>query len=248
MKRTLLLALALVALMWHSPAAAATTTTPLVPNDVGHWLNLELRTGKLAPEIADSRIFVQTILVVERSLGKLDAYLTDTRMTSGCHGLLLPYARITTEPYSEVDDEGNILLTNRTVRRDAWLPIGVCSSVDQRSVYWEVDGALIILGRPRIDTGGFPRTVYALFRISADERARWTQRSEHLAARGKSPKPPKVETLYMPPGVEQLMPKQDPKISPFGAEFGLPAITAGNLASERPTSGLPVPEVERPDH
>jgi hypothetical protein len=247
MKRTSMLALALVVLMWHSPTAAATTTTPLVPNDVGHWLNLEQRTGRLAPEITENRIFVQTILVVERSLAKLDAYLTDTRMTSGCHELLLPYARITREPYSEVDDQGNILLTSRTVRREAWLPVGVCSSIDQRTVYWEIDGALIILGRPRAETGGFPRTVYALFRVSAEERARWTQRNERLASRGKSPKPPKIETLYMPPGVEHIIPNKDQKISPFGAEFGLPTITAGHLASERPTSGQPIPEVDRPD-
>jgi hypothetical protein len=185
--------------------------------------------------------------VVERSLAKLDAYLTDTRRTSGCHELMLPYAQITREPYSEVDDEGNVMLTKRAVRQEAWLPIAVCSSVDQRAVFWDVDGALIILGRPRMEAGGFPRTVYGLFRVSAEERLRWNQRSERLAARGKDPKPPKIETLYMPPGVERLMRTDDSKISPFGAEFGLPAITAGNLASEQPTTGRPFPEMERPD-
>jgi hypothetical protein len=247
MKRTSMLTLALVVVLWCGLAAAATTTTPLVPNDIGHWLNLEQRTGKLAPEIADNPIFVQTILVVERSLAKLDSYLTDTRMTSGCHELLLPYVRITREPYSALGEDGDILVTNRAVRREAWLPVGVCSSVDQRAVYWELDGALIVLGRPRTEAGGFHRTVYALFRISAEERLRWAQRSERLVARGKDPKPPKIETLYMPPGVEHLMRTNDREISPFGAEFGLPTITAGNLASERPTTGQASPGMERPD-
>jgi hypothetical protein len=246
MRKASMLVLALALLLWHGPATA-TTTTPLVPNDVGHWLNLEHRTGKLAPEIAGNRNLVQTILVVERSLAKMDAYLTDTRLTSGCHQLLLPYVRITREPVSEIDGDGNILLTHRKVRRDAWLPVGVCSSIEQRLVYWESDGALIILGRPRTDAGGFPRTLYALFQISADERVRWTERSERLAARGKVPKPPKVETLYMPLGAQRILRADDPMISPFGAEFGLPKITAGRLASEQPTSGQPPPEPDQPD-
>ena len=246
MRRTSMLAIALAVMLWQG-TADATTTTPLVPHDVGHWLNLEHRTGKLAPDIAGDRLLVQAILVVERSLAKIDTYLTETRRTSGCHQLLLPYARIIRKPVSEVDDEGNILLTHRKVRQEAWLPVGVCTSVEQRVVYWESDGALIILGRPRNDAGAFPRTVYALFRISAEERQRWTLRSERLASRGKVPKPPKFETLYMPAGDQPILRNESPMIGPFGAEFGLPTITAGRHASDEPTSGLPPPERDLPD-
>ena len=246
MRRTSMLVLALVVLLWNGPAES-TTTTPLVPHDVGHWLNLEHRTGKLAPDIAGDRLLVQAILVVEKSLAKVDSYLTETRLTSGCHQLLLPYARIVREPVSEVDAEGNILLTHRKVRQEAWLPVGVCSSIEQRVVYWESKGALIILGRPRNDAGEFPRTVYALFRISAEERQRWTIRSERLAARGKVPKPPKVETLYMPAGDQPIVRNKDPMIGPFGAEFGLPTITGGRHTSDEPTSGLLPPEPDFPE-
>ena len=240
MRRTSIIVIALASLLWQSPVAAE-TTTPLVPYDVGHWLNLEQRTGKLAPEIAENRNLVQNILVVERSLAKIDAYLTETRLTSGCHELLLPYIRITREPVSEISDEGNILLTHRKVRHEAWLPVGVCSSIDQRVVYWESAGALVILGRPRDDAGGFPRTLYALFQISAEERVQWTQRSERLAARGKVPKPPKIETLYVPPG-EQLSRRENPLLSPFSDEFWLPQFAAGKLASEEPIDGFQPPE------
>jgi hypothetical protein len=244
MKWTSMFALVPALLLWQG-SAAATTTTPLVPHDVGHWLNLEQRTGKLAPEIANNRFLVQNILVVERSLTKIDAYVTEARLTSGCHQLILPYVKIAREPISEIDAEGNILLTHRKVRQEAWLPVGVCSSIDQRVVYWETAGALIILGRPRDDTGGFPRTLYALFQISAEERARWTERSERLAARGKTAKPPKIETLYVPPGEQQTLRKENPMLSPFGDEFWLPKIATGRLASEEPTDGLsprePVP-------
>ena len=246
MRRTSMLVFALVVLLWYGPVES-TTTTPLVPHNVGHWLNLEQRTGKLAPDIAGNRYLIQAILVVEKSLAKVDAYLTETRRTAGCHQLLLPYARIIREPVSEVDEDGNILLTYRKVRQEAWLPVGVCSSIEQRLVYWESDGALIILGRPRNDAGVFPRTLYALFRISADERARWTLHSERLAARGKVPKPPKVETLYMPAGNEPILRSEDSLIGPFGAEFGLPTITAGRHSSGQPTSGLLPPEPDLPE-
>jgi len=238
MRRTSMLVFALVVLLWYSPVES-TTTTPLVPHDVGHWLNLEQRTGKLAPDIAGDHHLIQAILVVEKSLLKVDTYLTETRRTSGCHQLLLPYSRVVLEQVSDVDADGNILLTSRKVRREEWLPVGVCSSIEQRVVYWESDGALIILGRPRNDAGEFPRTLYALFRISAEERQRWTIRSERLAARGKVPKPPKVETLYMPAGDQPILRNEDPMIGPFGAEFGLPTITAGRHTSDEPSSGLP---------
>jgi hypothetical protein len=232
-------------LLWLSPAAAD-TPTPLVPNDVGHWLNLEYRIGKLAPEIAGNRRLVQNILVVERSLVKLDAFLEETRRTSGCHEMLLPYVRVVTEPYSVVDSSGKILITNRKVRHEAWLPIGVCSSIEQRVVFWESNGTLIVLGRPRNDDGGFPRTVYGLFQISHEERLRWTERNERLAARGKLPKPPKVDVLYLPPG-EPIRRTLDGSLSPFGNEFWLPKIAGGSLASEQPTTGEPPLERARPD-
>jgi hypothetical protein len=246
MRRNSILVIALAFLLWQSPVAAE-TTTPLVPYDVGHWLNLEQRTGKLAPEIAGDRHFVQNILVVERSLTKIDTYVTEARLTSGCHQLILPYVRIIREPVTEIDDEGNILLTHRKVRQDAWLPVGVCSSIDQRVVYWETAGALIILGRPRNDAGGFPRTLYALFQISAEERARWTERSERLAARGKTVRPPRVETLYTPPGDQRTLRTEDPMMSPFGDEFWLPKVATGKLASEEPTDGLLPRESIPPD-
>ena len=246
MRRTSILVFALAMLLWQG-SATATTTTPLVPNDVGHWLNLEQRTGKLAPEIAGDRLFVQNILVVERSLAKIDTYVTEARLTSGCHQLILPYVRIIREPISEIDAEGNILLTHRKVRQEAWLPVGVCSSIDQRVVYWETAGALIILGRPRNEAGGFPRTLYALFQISAEERARWTKRSERLAARGKTVKPPKIETLYTPPGDQRTLRTEDPMMSPFGDEFWLPKIATGKLASEEPTNGVRPREPDLPD-
>jgi hypothetical protein len=246
MKWTSMFALVLALLLWQG-TATATTTTPLVPNDVGHWLNLEHRTGKLAPEISGNRYLVQNILVVERSLTKIDAYITESRLTSGCHQLILPYIRIIREPISEIDAKGNILLTHRKVRQEAWLPVGVCSSIDQRVVYWETTGALIILGRPRDDSGGFPRTLYALFQISAEERVRWTERSERLAARGKMAKPPKVETLYVPPGEQRTLRTENPLMSPFGDEFWLPKIATGKLASEEPTDGLLPREPVPPD-
>lgn len=236
MRRTSILVFALALLFWQGQSEA-TTTTPLVPHDVGHWLNLEQRTGKLAPEIAGDRLFVQNILVVERSLAKIDGFIDEARLTSGCHQLILPYIRIIREPIAETDDEGNILLTHRQVRHEAFLPVGVCSSIEQRVVYWETAGALIILGRPRNDAGGFPRTLYAVFRISAEERVRWTERSERLAARGKIAKPPRVETLYQPPGDQKTLRGGNPMLKPFGDEFWLPKIATGKLASEEPTDG-----------
>ena len=245
MRRTSIFALVLAAWLWQGPAAAE-TTTPLVPNDVGHWLNLEYRIGKLAPEIAGNRHLVQNILVVERSLAKLDAYLEETRRVSGCHEMLLPYVRVVREPYSQIDSNGDILITHRKVRHEAWLPIGVCSSIEQRVVFWESNGALIVLGRPRNDDGGFPRTVYGLFQISNAERVRWTERNERLAARGKLPKPPRIDVLYLPPG-EKTRRTPDLSLSPFGDEFWLPNIAGGRLASEQPTTGEPPTDRTRPD-
>lgn len=241
-----MLALALVLSLWNGPVAGE-TTTPLVPNDVGHWINLDHRTGKLAPEMAGNPHAIRTVLVVERSLVKIDAYLSESRQTSGCHQLILPYARIVVEPYAVTDENGDVVLTNRKVRKEDQLAVGVCSTIEQRLVFWETAGALMILGRPRNDFGTFPRTYYALFQIPADERARWSERSERLVARGKVPKPPKVKTLYMPLGDDPVVQLDDPMVSAFGAEFGLPEITAGRLASKQPTEGDPPQEPKRHD-
>ena len=245
MKRASIFALALAVWLLQGPVAAE-TTTPLVPNDVGHWLNLEYRIGKLAPEIAGNRHLVQNILVVERSLAKLDAYLEDNRRVSGCHEMLLPYVKIVREPHSEIKSNGDILITYRKVRHDAWLPVAVCSFVDQRVVLWESNGALVILGRPRNDDGDFPRTVYALYQISLEERAKWTERTQRLAARGKVAKPPRVDVLYMPPG-EKTRRTPDSPLGPFGDEFWLPQIAGSKLASGEPTVVEPAPGRSRPE-
>ena len=246
MRTTSTLALVMLVMLLNGPAAAE-TTTPIVPNDVGHWLNLEQRTGRLAPEIAENRHLVQTLLVVERSLAKLDSYLTETRQVSGCHQLILPYSRIALEPVTLVNERGDITLSQRKVRYDEKLTVGVCSTVDQRIVYWDEGGALVILARPRNLMGDFPRTLYGLFQISLEERARWSQRSQRLADRGKQAKPPRIETLYLPPGDEPIVHMHDPMITAFGAEFGLPAITAGESASERPGAGQWPPERDPTD-
>ncbi len=239
-------ALVVLALLLRGPVAAE-TTTPLVPNDVGHWLNLEQRTGKLAPEIAENRNLVRTLLVVERSLAKIDAYLSETRQTSGCHQLLVPYARVVMEPVTTINERGDITLSQRKVWLHEKLAIGVCSTIDQRVVYWDEGGAVMILARPRNLMGDFPRTLYGLFQISLEERVRWTERKERLEARGKNVKAPRIETLYLPPGDEQVVRMDDPMVTAFGAEFGLPAITAAELASKQPSTGQWQPDPKRSD-
>ena len=132
MKWTSMFALALALLLWQGPADA-TATTPLVPNDVGHWLNLEHRTGKLAPAISGNRLLVQNILVVERSLPKIDAYVTEARLTSGCHQLILPYFRIIREPISEIDAEGNILFRKQRSAYPEQLAAGLFDNLRKAS-------------------------------------------------------------------------------------------------------------------
>jgi hypothetical protein len=246
MKKTRILAIAMVALLWHG-AAAAETTTPIVPHDVGHWLNLEYRSGKLAPEIAGDRQLIRSILVVERSLAKIDAYLAETDQVSGCYQLLLPYFRIALEQVSDTDDDGRITLSNRKIRRQEKLPVQVCTTIENRVVFWESSGAMMILGRPRNDFGGFPRTLYALYQVTAEERVRWTERRDRFAARGKVAKPPRVKSLYEPPGDDAIVRVDDPMVSFFGAEFGLPPVTAGKGASEHPVSGQDPREPEWPE-
>lgn len=246
MKKTSILALAVAAWLLAG-AAAAETTTPIVPHDVGHWLNLEFRSGSLAPEISGNRQLVRSILVVERSLAKIDAYLSENDQDSGCYQLLLPYFRIVVEQVSRTDDGGAITLSNRKVRRQEKLPVQVCTTIEQRVVFWESDGAMMILGRPRNDFGGFPRTLYALYQITAEERLRWAERRDRFASRGKVAKPPRVKSLYEPPGDDAIVRVDDPMVSFFGAEFGLPPVTAGKGASEHPISGQHPREPEWPE-
>ena len=51
----------------------------------------------------------------------------------------------------------------------------------------------------------------------------------------------------MPAGDEQILRRDSPMISPFGAEFGLPTITGGRHSSGQPSSGLPPAEPLPPD-
>ena len=241
MKRTSMLVLALALSLWLGPAAAG-TTTPLVPNNVGHWLNLEERTGKLAPEIANSPRLVQTILVVERSLAKIDAHLEAQRGQSRCIGLLLPYFRGTRETTEETDEHGQVKISIRQVRLQENLATRVCTTIGLRAVLWEVDDDLLILSRPRTQFGGFPKTLYGLFQVSARERSRWA----HRAALGKSSKAPKLVTLYMPPNDDPVARRKERLLAAFGPEFALPPNAIGTNASKDPTEQWP-PEPPRWD-
>ena len=237
MKRNsiLVLALGLALSLWLGPAAAG-TTTPNVPNDVGHWLNLEQRTGTLAPEIAKSPQLMHSILVVERSLAKIDAHLDAQRGEPRCIGLLLPYVRVTRETSEETDDQGQVTISIRQVRLKENLAARVCTTIELRAVLWEVDDALLILSRPRNQFGGFPKTLYALFHVSAKERAQWAQR----AALGKNPKAPKLVTLYMPPNIDDPAARRKERLlAAFGPEFALPPDAFGADASKDPTDGWP---------
>jgi hypothetical protein len=56
-----------------------------------------------------------------------------------------------------------------------------------------------------------------------------------------------MKTLYLPPGDDQIVRLDDPMVTAFGAEFGLPQITAGKRASEHPTAGQKPREPDRTD-
>jgi hypothetical protein len=225
----------------------AETMTPIVPNDVGHWLNLEYRAGRLAPEIADNPLLVRTLLVVERSLATIDAHFADRRGSPGCQGLRLPYGRLTSETTSTTDASGRITVSVRRVQIRETLDVRVCSSVDQRVVLWDVDGALMILARLRNELGDYPRTLYGLYQVSADEREKWMQRAVRDAARGKATKAPRVVTLYLPPGDAQVVRVDEPKLAAFGAEFALPPTMADAMSSQNPVANR-LPDPPRRDH
>jgi hypothetical protein len=238
MPRTSTFVLAAAALLCFG-IAGADTMTPIVPNDVGHWLNLEYRAGRLAPEIADNPLLVRTLLVVERSLANIDAHFADRRGSPGCQGLRLTYSRLTSETASTTDTDGRTTVFTRPVQLHEVLDVRVCSSVDQRVVLWDVDGALMILARWRNEIGDFPRTLYGLYQVRAAERAKWTQRAVRNASRGKATGAPRVVTLYLPPGDAQVIRFQEPKLAEFGAEFALPPTMAGAMASQDPTVSRP---------
>ncbi len=235
MPRTSTFVLAAAALLCFG-IAGAETMTPIVPNDVGHWLNLEYRAGRLAPEIADNPPLVRTLLVVERSLANIDAHFADRRGSPGCQGLRLAYSRLTSETASTTDADGRTTVFARPVQLHEVLDVRVCSSVDQRVVLWDVDGALMILARSRNEIGDFPRTLYGLYQVRAAERAKWMQRAVRDASRGKATGAPRVVTLYLPPGDTQVIRVDDPKLAAFGAEFALPPTFADTMASQDPVA------------
>jgi len=202
--------------------AIGETTTPIVPDRIGHWLNLEYRTGDLAPEIANSPRLIESILVVERSLSKLDAFLLERRTGGDCLQLGLPYFRLKYKTAHEQNADGTTTAVARKVQLREVLTVRVCSGVAQRSVVWELHGDLIIITRPRLETGAFSRTLYVVHQITAEERLRTTKRNARFAARNRDPKPPKVKTLYSPPIFVSRSRITDPKLLAFGAEFSSP--------------------------
>ncbi len=215
------IAVVVAATLWAGHAAAG-TNTPIVPDRIGHWLNLEYRNGDLAPEIANSPRLIESILVVERSLAKVDTLLLEQRTGGHCLQLGLPFIRVKYETAHEQDANGNTVASTRKVRQREVLTVQVCSGVAQRSVIWEFEGDLIIVTRPRLETGLFSRTLYTVHQIMAEERLRTAKRNSRLAARNRDPHPPRVKMLYSPPvfGTESRV--TDPKLLAFGAEFSSP--------------------------
>jgi hypothetical protein len=206
-------------------SAAADNTTPIVADDVGHWLNLEYRSGTLAPEIADNPRLVQTLLVVERSLPKIDALLAQRDRGSPCLDLALPYFRRSRDIVTTHTADGGVTESVRQTRQLETLGVRVCTGVDQRSVVWVFDGALFIVARNRTDSGDFPRTSYSVFEVTADELERTMRRNARLADRGKAVRPPQLIVLYRPPGTEEPVRAQHPLLAFFGAEFSeIPAM------------------------
>ena len=246
MPRTSTFVLATAALLW-AVTASAQTTTPIVSNDVGHWINLEYRAGRLAPEIADNPLLVRTLLVVERSLVKIDAHFADRRGSPGCQGLRLPYVRVTSETASTTDADGRTTVFIRPVQLREALDVWVCSSVDQRVVLWDVDGALMILARTRNELGDYPRTLYGLYEVRADDRAKWMRQAVRAESRGNPTRAPRVVTLYLPPGDTQVTRVDEPKLAAFGAEFALPPTMADAMSSQNPVANR-LPDPPRRDH
>jgi len=222
MRRISSLAIAFATAATVCVVAMAETTTPIVPDRIGHWLNLEYRTGDLAPEIANSPRLIESILVVERSLAKLDTFLLDRRTGGDCLQIGLPFLRVKYETIQEQNADGSTTAATRKVRRREVLTVRVCSGVAQRSVLWELDGDLIIVTRPRLETGVFSRTLYLVHQITAEEVLRITRINTRLAARNRAPKQPRVKLLYAPPTMDVRSRITDPKLLAFGAEFSTP--------------------------
>jgi len=218
--------------------AAAGTSTPIVPDRIGHWLNLEYRTGDLAPEIANSPRLIESILVVERSLAKVDTLLLERKTGGDCIQLGLPFIRVKYETAHEPNADGNTVATTRKVRLREVLAVRVCSGVAQQSVIWELGGDLIIVTRPRLETGAFSRTLYIVHQITAEERLRTTKRNARFAARNKDPEPPRAKMLYSPPVFGNESRLTDPKLLAFGAEFSSPPpVTVGANGQSCTTCG-----------
>ena len=221
MKAITTIAIAVAATLCAGHAAAG-TSTPIVPDRIGHWLNLEYRTGDLAPEIANSPRLIESILVVERSLAKVDTLLLERKTGGDCLQLGLPFIRVKYETVQEKNANGNTVATTSKVRLREVLTVRVCSGVAQRSVIWELEGDLIIVTRPRLETGAFSRTLYIVHQITAEERLRTNTRNARLAARHRDPKPPRVKMLYSPQVFADESRINDPRLLAFGAEFSSP--------------------------
>lgn len=238
MRQALILLCLASAPLWPG-GAAAQSPTPIVPNDVGHWLNLEYRNGTLAPQILDHPEIIRSLLVVDRSLGSIDDLLRENPTGEDCHGVRLPYQRLAATTVSETDENGVTTVSTRTIRRREELAVRVCSTVDQRFVLWLSGGDLMIVARSRTDIGHFPRTLYSVYQVSAADHDKWIRRKARAQSGTKKLRPPKVALLYDPPGEDSSVRTTHPFLTAFSAEFQMPLITAGTQASRDPVDGRP---------
>jgi len=236
MRRTTIIVFVVAAALF-SGHTIADTTTPIVPNRIGHWLNLEYRSGTLAPEIADNPRLIETILIVERSFAKIDTVLFEHQAKTGCLQLDLPYFRIRHETVRQETVDGTIIATAREVRIRETLAGGVCRNGEQRSVAWELDGDLFIVTRPRNQIGNFSLTLYVLQQISVEEREQTSRRNARLVARNKEPVLPSVKTLYLPPIDVPERRAAHPFLLVFGAEFSSPPPLTHAQGDQCPTCG-----------
>ncbi len=243
MRRTTIIVFAVAAALF-SGHAIADTNTPIVPNQIGHWLNLEYRSGTLAPEIADNPRLIETILIVERSFAKIDTVLSEHKAKTGCPQLTLPYFRIRHETVQQETADGTVTVTTREVRFRETLAVRVCSNGVQRSVVWELDGDLIIVTRPRNEIGNFSLTLYIVQQISVEEREQIARRNARLVARNKDPKLPSVKTLYLPPIAVPERRAANPFLLVFGAEFSSPPPLTHAQGDQCPTCGSGVQSSE----
>jgi hypothetical protein len=236
MRRTSIIVFVVAAALF-SGHAIADTTTPIVPNRIGHWLNLEYRSGTLAPEIADNPRLIETILVVERSFAKIDTVLSEHQAKVGCLQLNLPYFRIRHETVQQKIADGSVTAITLEVNVRETLAVKVCSNGVHRSVVWELDGDLFIVTRSRNETGNFSPTLYLLQQISVEERAKIARRNLRLVARNKELKLPRVKTLYLPPIAVPERRTANPLLLVFGAEFSSPPPLTHARGDQCPTCG-----------